>query len=160
MIAVGVDTNGYRQVLGTSVKLSENEVHWGDFLAELKDRGLYGVHLFISDAHKGLKAPRAAIFPTVLWQGGHFHVHQNAGEYVPRQEIRKEVAERIRAIFTAPNDTDAKRLWERFLEDYRKQSPVLVDWAEPAIPEGLALFTTPAHHRKKVRTVHVLEAVE
>ena len=157
LIAVGVDAEGYRQVLGTSVKLSEHEVHWRDFLTELKDRGLYGVQLFISDAHEGLKAARDAVFPTVPWQRCHFHLQQNAGQYVPRQEMKKEVAERIRGIFTAPKGTDAKRLLELFLEDYRKPAPDLVDWAETAIPEGLTVFTMPSDHRKKLRTVNMLE---
>lgn len=157
LIAVGVDAEGYRQVLGTSVKLSEHEVHWRDFLTELKDRGLYGVQLFISDAHEGLKAARDAVFPTVPWQRCHFHLQQNAGQYVPRQKMKKEVAERIRGIFTAPKGADAKRLLELFLEDYRKPAPDLVDWAETAIPEGLTVFTMPSDHRKKLRTVNMLE---
>lgn len=157
LIAVGVDTEGYRQVLGTSVKLSEHEVHWRDFLTELKDRGLYGIQLFISDAHEGLKAARDAVFPTVPWQRCHFHLQQNAGKYVPRQKMKKEVAERIRSIFTAPKDTDAKRLLELFLEDYRKTAPDLADWAETAIPEGLTVFIMPSEHRKKLRTVNMLE---
>jgi putative transposase len=157
LVAVGVDAEGYRQVLGTSVKLSEQEVHWRDFLTELKDRGLYGVQLFISDAHEGLKAARDAVFPTVPWQRCHFHLQQNAGKYVPRQKMKKEVAERIRAIFTAPKDTEATRLLELFLEDYRKPAPDLADWAETAIPEGLTVFKMPSSHRKKLRTVNMLE---
>ena len=157
LVAVGVGVEGYRQVLGTSVKLSEQEVHWRDFLTELKDRGLYGVQLFISDAHEGLKAAREAVFPTVPWQRCHFHLQQNAGQYVPRQKMKKEVAERIRSIFTAPKDTDAKRLLELFLEDYRKSAPDLVAWAEKAIAEGLAVFAMPSDHRKKLRTVNMLE---
>lgn len=157
LVAVGVDVEGYRQVLGISVKLSEQEVHWRDFLTELKDRGLYGVELFISDAHEGLKAARDAVFPTVPWQRCHFHLQQNAGQYVPRQKMKKEVAERVRAIFTAPKDTDAKRLLELFLEEYRESAPDLAEWAEKAIPEGLTVFAMPSDHRKKLRTVNMLE---
>ena len=157
LVAVGVDAAGYRQVLGTSVKLSEQEVHWRDFLAELKNRGLYGVQLFISDAHEGLKAARKAIFPTVPWQRCHFHLQQNASQHVPRQKMKREVAERIRAIFTAPNDAEAKRLLELFIEDYRQQAPDLANWAETAIPEGLTVFAMPSSHWKKLRTVNMLE---
>lgn len=157
LIAVGVDADGYRKVLGTSVKLSEHEVHWRDFLTDLKDRGLYAIQLFISDAHEGLKAAREAVFPTVPWQRCHFHLQQNAGHYVPRQKMKKEVAERIRAIFTAPKDTDAERLLELFLKDYRKVAPDLADWAETAIPQGLTVFTMPSSHRKKLRTSNMLE---
>ncbi|MCP3892590.1 MAG: IS256 family transposase, partial [Desulfobulbaceae bacterium] len=68
LLAIGISLSGHREVLGVSVKLSEQEVHWRDFLNSLKDRGLHGVKLFISDAHEGLKAARKAIFPTVPWQ--------------------------------------------------------------------------------------------
>ncbi|TKB05446.1 transposase, partial [Desulforhopalus sp. IMCC35007] len=106
LVAIGVSSTGHREVLGVSVKLSENEVHWRDFLSSLKDRGLHGVKLFISDAHEGLKAARRAIFPTVPWQRCQFHLQQNAQNYVPRRRMKQEVAERIRSIFTAPNDEE------------------------------------------------------
>jgi putative transposase len=89
LIAIGVSLSGKREVLGVSVKLSENEVHWRDFLSSLKDRGLHGVTLFISDAHEGLKAARKAIFPSVPWQRCQFHLQQNAQKYVPRQRMKK-----------------------------------------------------------------------
>ncbi len=125
LFAVGVDVTGNRQVLGTSVKLTEHEVHWRDFLTELKDRGLYGVKLFIFDAHEGLKAAQDCVFPTVPWQRCHFHLQQNAGQYVPRQKMKKDVAERIRSIFTAPKESEAKRLLELFLKIIEKQSLTL-----------------------------------
>ncbi len=113
--------------------------------------------LFISDAHEGLKAVRDCVFPTVPWQRCHFHLQQNAGQYVPRQKMKKDVAERIRAIFTAPKESEAKRLLELFLEDYRKAAPDLVHWAETALCEGFTVFTMPSSHRKKLRTVNMLE---
>lgn len=152
-----MDAAGYRQVLGTPVKLSEQEVHWRDFLTELKDRGIYGVQLLISDEHEGLKAALNAVFPTVPWQRCHFHLQQNAGKYVPCRKLKREVAERLRSIFTVPSDAEAKRLLELFLEDYRKSAPDLVDWAETAVPEGLTVLTMQPTHRKKLRTVNMLE---
>ncbi len=110
LVAIGVDESGHRQVLGTSVALSEQEVHWRTFLRTLQGRGLHGVKLFISDAHAGLKAARTAIFPSVPWQRCQFHLHQNAQGYVPRQDLKRVVAADIRAIFTAPDEAKAKRL--------------------------------------------------
>lgn len=159
LVAIGVNVTGHREVLGVSVKLSENEVHWRDFLSSLKDRGLHGVRLFISDAHEGLKAARNAVFPTVPWQRCQFHLQQNAQHYVPRQKLKKEVAERLRSVFTAPTAEEAKRLLELFLSDYREQAPDLVEWAETAVPEGLAVMQLPQQYRKKLRTVNMLERV-
>jgi len=78
---------------------------------------------FISDAHEGLKTARSAIFPTVPWQRCQFHLQQNAQQYVPRQKMKQEVADRIRAIFTAPDNQEALRLLAAFLADYRKDAP-------------------------------------
>ena len=157
LLAIGVSETGRREVLGVSVKLSENEVHWRDFLSSLKDRGLYGVRLFISDAHEGLKAARDAVFPTVPWQRCQFHLQQNAQKYVPRQAMRKEVAERLRSVFSAPTETEALRLLTLFLDDYRPKAPDLASWAETAVPEGLAVMKMPEPHRRRLRTVNMLE---
>lgn len=157
LLAIGINKAGQREVLGVSVKLSEHEVHWREFLSSLKDRGLYGVQLFISDAHEGLKAARSTVFPTVPWQRCQFHLQQNAQHYVPRQKMKTEVAERLRGVFTAPSSEEAQRLFEMFLADYRDKAPDLVDWAESAVPEGLVVMQMPQRHRRKLRTVNVLE---
>jgi transposase-like protein len=128
--AISVKTTGHREVLGVSVKLSENELHWRDFLGSLKDRGLYGVRLFISDAHEGLKAAGNAIFPTVPWQRCQFHLQQNARKYVPRHSMKPEVAERLRAIFTAWDNDAIAEPFSRC--DYRKNAP---DQGGDTVPE-------------------------
>ncbi len=157
LLAIGVSPSGHREVLGVSVKLSEQEVHWRDLMSSLKDRGLHGVKLFISDAHGGLKAARTAIFPTVPWQRCQFHLQQNAQGYVPKRSMKTEVAGRIRAIFTAPDNQEALRLLDIFLTDYKDSAPELVAWAEGALPEGMVVFNMPEKHRKRLRTDNMLE---
>lgn len=157
LVAIGVSATGHRQILGVSVELSEAEVHWRNFISSLKDRGLHGVKLFISDAHEGLKAARTAIFPTVPWQRCQFHLQQNAGSYVPRKNMKKEVAARIRGIFNAHSDTEALRLLDLFIADYKDTAPQLTNWAEEAIPEGLVVFKMPNEHHRRIRTSNVLE---
>lgn len=157
LIAIGVSKYGHREVLGVSVALSEAEVHWRDFISSLKDRGLHGVKLFISDAHEGLKAARIAVFPTVPWQRCQFHLQQNAGAYIPRRNMKKAVAARIRGIFNAPDDTEALRLLQLFIDDYTETAPELAAWAEKAIPEGLVVFQMPEEHRLRIRTSNMLE---
>lgn len=157
LVAVGIDSKGKREVLGVSVSLSEQEVHWRQFLNTLKDRGLHRVKLFISDAHEGLKAGREAIFPSVPWQRCQFHLQQNAQGYVPRRSMKKEVADRIRAIFDAPDSKEALRLLGIFIDDYKETAPALATWAEQAIPEGLTVFQMSSNHRRRIRTVNMLE---
>lgn len=159
LLAMGVDTDGKRALLGVSVALSEAEVHWRDFLNQLSQRGLYGVKLFVSDDHAGLKAARAAVFPAVPWQRCQFHLQQNAQAYVPKRALKRPVAADIRAVFDAPDEAEAKRLIERFIETYKDRAPKLVTWAETALPEGLAVLTLPRHHRRRLRTSNAIEVV-
>lgn len=159
LLAMGVRADGKREILGVSSKLSEAEVHWREFLLDLKDRGLHGVKLFVSDDHAGLKAARKAVFPSVPWQRCQFHLQQNAGAYVPRQDMRKAVAAAIRDIFNAPDAEEAKRLLERFIAKYQSKAPKLAAWAAEALPEGMAVFALPPAHRRRVRTTNALERV-
>lgn len=157
LIATGVDRAGRRQVLGVSVSLSEQEVHWRAFLQGLVVRGLTGVQLVISDAHSGLQAARRAVFGGVPWQRCQFHLQQNAGAYVPRQDQRAEVAADIRAIFTALNQHEAETLLAKTVQKYAKIAPRLSTWLETAIPEGLTVFAFPAAHRRLLRTTNGVE---
>ncbi len=120
-------------------------------------RGLTGVQLIVSDAHDGLQAARRAVFGGVPWQRCQFHLQQNAQAYVPRQELKAAVAADIRAIFTAPNRADADSLLARTVQKYAKTASKLATWLETAIPEGLTVFTLPAAHRTRRRTVNALE---
>lgn len=157
LIAVGVRDDGRRSVLGVSVSLSEAEVHWRQFLAELQKRGMHGTRLVVSDSHEGLKAARKATLPAVPWQRCQCHLQRNAQGYVPRVSMRREVAESIRAIFGAPNRAEADRQLALFVEQYRKSAPKLAAWAEENIPEGLTVFALPASHRRRLRTTNGLE---
>ena len=159
LVAIGVSETGHRQILGTSIALSEQEAHWRDFLRSLQERNLHGVRLFVSDAHEGLKAARKAVFPSVPWQRCQFHLQQNAQAYVPKQEMKKEVAADIRSIFNAPTAAEAQRLLAQLLERYRKSAPRLTAWAETNIPEGLTVFQFPSEHWRRIRTSNVLERV-
>jgi transposase-like protein len=120
LVAVGVGRDGKRQVLGVSVSLSEAEVHWRGFLRGLQQRGLSGVELITSDDHSGLKAARLSVFGGVPWQRCQFHLQQNAQAYVPRQEMKAEVARDIRAVFNAPDRAEAETLLRRVVQKYEK----------------------------------------
>lgn len=157
LIACGVGADGKRDVLGCSVSLSEAEVHWRTFLSGLKDRGLHGIELVVSDAHEGLKAARKAVFGSVPWQRCQFHLQQNAGQYVPSMAMRAPVAADIRAIFTAPDLEEAEHLLEKLLKKYAKAAPKLVAWAEENLPEGFTVFSFSPSHRRRLRTTNLLE---
>lgn len=157
LIACGVDERGHRDVLGCSVSLSEAEVHWRAFLTGLKDRGLHGIQLIVSDAHEGLRAARKAVFPSVPWQRCHFHLQQNAGQYVPSQALRGEVAGDIRSIFNAPDLDEANHLLQKLIKKYEEKAPKLATWAEENLPEGFTVFSLPSSHRRRMRTTNLVE---
>ena len=157
LIASGVDAQGKRAVLGVSVALSEQEVHWRTFLQSLVERGLCGVELIVSDAHAGLREARRAVFGGVPWQRCQFHLQQNAQAYVPRQEMKREVAASIRAIFQAASLSEAKRLLTETAQRYRSVASKLASWMEENIGEGLMVFAFPEGHWRLLRTTNGLE---
>lgn len=157
LVAIGVGIDGRRRVLGVSVSLSEAEVHWREFLASLKGRGLIGVRLVVSDDHAGLKAARRAELPGVAWQRCQFHLQRNVVAYVPQAAMRREVARAVRGVFNAPDRETAERASAQVAERYRKRAPRLAAWLEETVPEALAVFDLPEPHRRLLRTVNSLE---
>jgi putative transposase len=159
LMAFGVDESGHRTVLGVSVSLSEAEVHWRDFFAHLQQRGLSGVLLLVSDDHAGLKAAREARFPGVPWQRCQFHLQQNAGHYVPRIEMRREVAADLRAIFESRDRLEAERKLRQAIDKYATKAPKLSVWLEANVAESFTVFAFPETHRRRLRTSNLMERI-
>ena len=159
MIALGVRSDGHRDVLGVHIGLSESEVNWRNFFRSLQERGLSGVKLFISDDHSGLKSARMAEFPTVPWQRCFFHLQQNAQSYVPSQALKKIVAREIRDIICSPELSDAQERLQKFVRKYETKAPKLAQWAEENLPESFTFFQFPTEHWDKIRTSNLVERV-
>jgi transposase-like protein len=157
LVAIGVREDGKRSILGASVKLSEAEVHWREFLGGLQDRGMHGVRLVISDSHEGLKAALRARMPNVPWQRCQFHLQQNAMHYVPKIGMRREVAEKLRVVFNAPDRPEAERRLADAVKAYEDSAPKLAEWMENNVPESFSVFLVPSEHRRMLRTTNVLE---
>ncbi len=157
LVATGVMEDGKRTVLGTSVSLSEAEVHWRNFLLDLKKRGLHGLELITSDDHSGLKSALTSVFPSVPWQRCQVHIQRNAASYVPKLDMRKGVANDIRNIFNAPDKEEAQRLLDLSIEKYEKSASKLSEWMETNIPEGFAVFKLPENQRRKLRSTNMVE---
>lgn len=152
-----MEASGKRTILGVSVAVSEQELHWRSFLVSLVERGLSGVELVISDAHAGLAAARRAVLGGVPWQRRQFHLQQNAQAFVPRQELKREVAADIRAICTASSRATADALLAQTVQKYQKTAGKLAAWLEVSMPEGLTVFAFPEAHRQRLRTTNSLE---
>ena len=155
--AIGINTDGKREILGVSVSLSEAEVHWREFLKSLLDRGLHGIRLICSDAHSGLQAAVQSLFNGVLWQRCQFHLQRNAQAYVPKKSMQKQVHDDIADIFAAPDGEMAHVRLKYYVQKYAKSAPELFEWMEENLPQGLTVFQLPAEHRKRMRTTNPLE---
>lgn len=157
LLAVGVNLEGKREVLGVSVALSEQEAHWRSFLQSLTARGLSGVELIISDAHIGIKQACRAVFGGVPWQRCQCHLQRNAQAYVPKRDMKREVAADIRAIFNAATRADAETLLSKAVEKYAAKASKLAAWMEENVPESLTVFSFPDTHRRSLRTTNGME---
>jgi transposase-like protein len=157
LLAIGINSEGKREILGVSVSLSEAEVHWREFLQSLLARGLSGMELVISDDHSGLKAARQAVMPSVPWQRCQFHMSQNAQAYVPVVSMRQEIAQAMRDIFSQPGVEDAREMAKKVIKRYEKKAPKFAKWLEENIEEGFAVFKLPRELWRKLRTSNGLE---
>lgn len=103
---------------------------------------------------------RKAVLPAIPWQRCQFHLQQNAGQYVPKQSMRGQVAADIRSIFNAPDREDAERLLDRFVDRYQESASALAKWAEQALPEGFSVFKLDGVHRRQMRTTNLVERLD
>ena len=159
--AIGIRSHdGKRTILGTSVSLSEAEVHWRNFLSSLKNRGLlFPAGSITSDAHEGLKAALAAVFAGVPWNRCQFHLQQNAQAYVPKQEMNAPVAADIRSIFNAESLALATQKLAAAVEKYSAIAPKLAAWMEENLQEGFTVFAFPEPIRQRLRTSNLCETI-
>ena len=155
--AIGIGPDERRRVLGVSCTVSEAEVHWRAFLESLLERGMRGVQFVVSDDHAGLRAARKAVLTGATWQRCQFHLAQNAIHHAPTLAIRKRIGAELRQIWNAPNLETATENLRRLVETYRDKSSKLAAWLEGNIPEGLAVFILPEHHRRRLRTSNPIE---
>ena len=121
IIAVAVNTDGQREVLGMGVGASEAEPFWTSFLRSLTRRGLRGVKLVIADAHEGLKAAVAKVLKATA-QRCRVHFMRNALAHVPKGQ-RQMVAALIRTVFAQEGEAEARRQWRAVADQLRERFP-------------------------------------
>ena len=155
--AIGIGPDERRRVLGVSCALSEAEVHWRAFLESLISRGMRGVQFVVSDDHAGLRAARKAVLTGATWQRCQFHLAQNAIHHAPSLAIRKRIGAELRQIWNAPDLNLATESLRRLVESYRDKAAKLAAWLEDNVPDGLAVFTLPEAHRRRLRTSNPME---
>jgi len=155
IVAVGVNADGRREVLGMDIGPSEAETFWTAFLRKLARRGLRGVKLVVSDAHEGIKAAVSKIL-TATWQRCRVHFMRNVLAHAGRSG-RRVVSAFIATAF-AQNDAEAARAqWRRVADQLRPKVPKLAGLMDEAEHDVLAYMTFPTQHRTKLHSINPLE---
>jgi putative transposase len=156
LAAVGVEEEGFREVLAVEIAAGEKSAAYSSLLRGLLDRGLSGVRLVVSDDHEGIKAAVSGELPGVEWQRCIVHFARNVLAHVPASAMG-EVAEDLKAIFKVRREKTAKALVEEFVELYEKRYPKAVSVFEAGIGDALTYLRYPGSHHARIRTTNVLE---
>ena len=155
IVAVAVNGDGRREVLGISIGVSEAETFWTDFLRSLARRGLRGVKLVISDAHEGLKAAVSKVLHA-SWQRCRVHFMRNVLAYAGKQG-RRVVAAFIGTAFVQDDAEAARAQWRQVADQLRPKVPKLAALMDDAEADVLAFMSFPKDHRPKIHSTNPLE---
>ena len=156
LACVGVDEEGFREVLAVEATSTEKGAAYASLLRGLIDRGLSGMRLVVSDDHEGIKAAVAAEMPGVEWQRCQVHFERNVLSHIPASEM-SEVAEDLKAIFKVRREKTARALAEEFMGLYGKRFPKAVSVFGAGIEDALTYLRYPGSHHARIRTTNMLE---
>ena len=159
LVAIAVNAEGYREILGICEGAKEDRAGWSGFLKHLKERGLKGVQLIISDACIGLAESAAEFYPEAGWQRCTVHFYRNVFSHVPRPKMR-EVAAMLKAIHAAEDVSAAREKARQVMSKLRNQRLTrAAELVESGIEETLAYYAFPEEHWRRIRTNNPLERI-
>lgn len=156
LVAIGIDWEGRRQILGVDLADRESTSSWRDFLLGLKSRGLHGVYLAVTDDHAGLKKAIAEVLPSALWQRCYVHFLRNALDYLPRTADRT-VLQELRWLYDRHDVNEARHDLTGWLERWSHKHRKLCDWVEANIEETFTFYRLPRTHHKHLKSTNLLE---
>src|ERR1700748_3656349 len=155
IVAVGVNSDGRREVLGMDIGPSEAETFWTEFLRKLARRGLRDVKLVISDAHEGIKAAVTKVL-NATWQRCRVHFMRNVLAHAGRSG-RRVVSAFIATAFAQDDAEAARTQWRRVADQLRPKLPKLSSFLDEAEADVLAYMSFPAPHRAKLHSTNPIE---
>jgi len=156
LLAIGIDWEGRRRILGVELAARESATSWRDFLLGLKARGLGGVRLAISDDHAGLKRALAEILPEAAWQRCYVHFLRNALDHLPRK-ANDDCLTELRWLYDRRDASEALLQLRAWLEKWAAKYPKLCAWVEEAIEETWTFYRQPREHHKHLKSTNLLE---
>lgn len=159
LVAIGVNRQGYREILGVAEGAREDKESWISFLRYLKERGMKGVELFISDKCLGLVDSLGMFYPDALWQRCIVHFYRNVFTVVPKGKIR-EVAAMLKAIHAQEDRKEAVAKAQAIVKKLQEMKLVkAAGMVDEGIYETLSYYGFPREHRIKIRTNNPLERI-
>lgn len=158
LVAIGINWEGRREVLGVDLENRESRSSWKTFLEGLRNRGLRGVELVITDDHSGLKKAVMEVFPDAAWQRCYVHFLRNALDYLPRK-ADDDCLKELRWLYDRLNLEEARNDVKSWLKKWQGRYPKLCDWVEENIEETLTFYRWPQAHYKHLKSTNMLERI-
>jgi putative transposase len=156
LVAIGINWDGRRCVLGVEIANRESQTSWKEFLEQLRERGLRGVQLVVSDDHSGLKKALREVLPQALWQRCYVHFLRNALDYLPRKGDDDCLTE-LRWIYERRTGQEARQDLAGWVLRWAGRYPKLCRWVEENIEETLTFYALPLAHHKHLKSTNLLE---
>jgi putative transposase len=156
MLGIGVNTEGQREVLGLMLGDTESEESWTAFFSWLKQRGLRGVDLIVSDDHGGLVRSIRQQFQGVTWQRCQTHFMRNILDASPKG-LKEEIYAHVRAIMEAPDPNTARMLLNQTLGAFGQKAEKAMRTLEAGFDDATAVLSLPEKYRKRLRTTNSIE---
>jgi transposase-like protein len=156
LVAVGFTSEGKREMLDWRVGDSESEQTWGDMFGQLKDRGLEGLKLVTSDAHKGIIAAMDRHFQGVAWQRCRVHFKRELGKKVSYKAF-KELMSDLAMVFEPEDRIECLHRRDEMADKWESRYPAVAKMLREGLEDCLAVLDFPEHHRKRLRSTNMLE---
>ena len=156
MIATGITAQGQREILGFHIDDSESEASWSEFFGTLKQRGLSGVDLIVSDCHGGLVKSIRTHFQGVLWQRCQTHFLRNLLDAAPKS-VTQELHGRLKAMLHATDLDTGRHIEQQILTEFAKKAPKAMSILEAGFEDAMAVMVLPESYRQRLRTTNSVE---
>jgi putative transposase len=158
LLAVGINAEGRRQMLGVELANRESVTSWREFLQGLRERGLHGVEFVVSDDHAGLRKATMEILSEAAWQRCYVHFLRNALDHLPRK-ADDDCLQELRWLYDRRDLTEARRDLAAWILRWQTRYPKLTSWVEEHIEETWAFYQLPRQHHKHMKSTNMLERI-
>lgn len=156
LVALGINPEGRKEIIGFDVCEGESEYHWESFFLSLKERGLRGLNLITSDQHAGLVAAIRSVFQNVAWQRCQFHFTRNILDSMPKK-YKEEVSRKLKIMFNEESIEAARAVKNDIIDAYQSIAPRATETLDEGFEDAMNVMCLPLKYRITLRTSNLLE---